>query len=213
LKKLKKYLHIVLAVALATGGGMSAWYFINSNTPTEKVVVTKGKLPSGTIINDSNISTKLVSKSALPPGAITRPEDVLGKTLNIPVLGNEILQKDHVTAGKGSLAARLATVAPGKVAVDLPQETAQGLKGLEVGDKVNVYGEVGVPTGDGKAATKTDKIADNAVVLFAPTNQQDMRPDKSGSIIIACDPSEEPKIAQALESGKKIALFLQQGVK
>ena len=149
MKKLKKYLHIVLAVALATGGGLSAWYFINSNTPTEKVVITQGKLPSGTVIDNSNISTKLVSKSAIPPGAIAKPEEVIGKTLNIPVLGDEILQKDHVVAGKGSLAARLATTAPGRVAVDLPQETAQGLKGLEVGDKVNVYGEVGVPTGDG----------------------------------------------------------------
>jgi len=212
LKKLKKYLHIVLAVALAAGGGLSAWYFINSNTPTEKVVITSGKLSSGTIINSSHISTKLVSKSALPPGAITNPDEVIGKTLNIPVLGSEILQKDHVAEGKGSLAARLATVAPGKVAVDLPQETAQGLKGLEVGDKVNVYGEVGVPTGDGKAATMVEKVASNATVLFAPINQ-DMRPDKSGAIIIACDPAEEQKIAQVLTGGKKISLFLQQGVK
>lgn len=212
MKKIKKYLHIVLAVALATGGGLSAWYFINSNTPTEKVVVTKGKLPSGTIINDSNISTKLVSKSALPPGAITNPNEVIGKTLNIPVLDNEILQKDHVTAGKGSLAARLATVAPGKVAVDLPQETAQGLKGLEVGDRVNVYGEVGVSTGEGKAATMVDKVAANAIVLYVPNNQE-MQPDKTGAIIIACDPSEEQKIAQVLTGGKKVTLFLQQEVK
>lgn len=212
MKKLKKYLHIVLAVALATGGGLSAWYFINSNTPTEKVVVTQGKLPSGTILNSSNISTKLVSKSAIPPGAITNPDEVMGKTLNIPVLGNEILQKDHVTAGKGSLAARLATVAPGKVAVDLPQETAQGLKGLEVGDRVNVYGEVGVSTGEGKAATMVDKVAANAIVLYVPNNQE-MQPDKTGAIIIACDPSEEQRIAQVLTGGKKVTLFLQQEVK
>ncbi|PHJ39963.1 hypothetical protein P378_00135 [Desulforamulus profundi] len=212
MKKLKKYLHIVLAVALAAGAGLSAWYFINSNTPTQKVVITQGKLPSGTILNSSNISTKLVSKSAIPPGAITNPDEVIGKTLNIPVLSNEILQKDHVAAGIGSLAARLASVAPGKVAVDLPQETAQGLKGLEVGDKVNVYGEIGVSTGDGKAATMVEKVASNAIVLFAPTNQ-DMRPDKSGAIIIACDPSEEQKIAQVLTGGKKVTLFLQQEVK
>ncbi|SHF61586.1 Flp pilus assembly protein CpaB [Desulforamulus putei DSM 12395] len=212
MKKIKKYLHIVLAVALATGGGLSAWYFINSNTPTEKVVVTQGKLPSGTILNSSNISTKLVSKSAIPPGAITNPDEVMGKTLNIPVLGNEILQKDHVTAGKGSLAARLATVAPGKVAVDLPQETAQGLKGLEVGDRVNVYGEVGVSTGEGKAATMVDKVAANAIVLYVPNNQE-MQPDKTGAIIIACDPSEEQRIAQVLTGGKKVTLFLQQEVK
>ena len=54
-----------------------------------------------------------------------------------------------------------------------------------------------------------EKVAADATVLFAPTNQE-MRPEKSGSIIIACDPAEEQKIAQVLTGGKKVTLFLQQ---
>lgn len=167
---------------------------------------------SGTVISPAYVGTKLVAKSVLPPDPITKPEDVIGKTLTVTVLNDEILRKEHIIAGKGSLNARLAAVAPGHVAVDLPQESAQGLKGLEIGDKVNVYGEVGVAGPDGKGATAVQRVASNAIILYAPsTSKSDIKEVKNEAIIIACTPQEEQKIAEVLTKGKKVTLFLLQG--
>lgn len=210
--KLKKYLHIILALILAAGGGMAGWWFINSNTPTEKVVVTQGNLAVGTVISPSHVTTKLVAKSVMPPNTITKPEEVVGKTLTMSVLGDEILRKEHIITGKGSLNARLATIAPGRVAVDLPPESAQGLKGLEIGDIVNIYGEVGIAGPDGKGATAVEKVATGSIILYAPrTDKTDsIKSSKNEAIIIACDPNEEQKIADVLTRGKKVSVFLQQ---
>lgn len=211
MKLLKKYTHILLALLLAVGGGWAGYAYIQSNTPSTNIIKINSKLPPGTVITSQHIHTEMVAKSVLPPNAITKPEDAIGKTLTMTVLGEDILRKEHVVAGKGSLVARLATVAPGKVAVDLPQEAAQGLKGLEIGDKVNAYGEIAIATADGKAATTVDKVAVNAIVLYAPLGEEKM--GKSEAIIIACNPQEEKAIAQVLTGGKKISLFLQQGGK
>ncbi len=211
MNKIKKFLHIILALVLAAGGGMAVWWFINSNTPTEKVVVTRGNLAVGTVISPDHIATKLVAKSVMPPNTITKPEEVVGKTLTMSVLGNEILRREHIITGKGSLNARLATIAPGRVAVDLPSESAQGLKGLEIGDIVNIYGEVGVAGPDGKGATAVEKVATGSIILYAPrTDKAEGIKSRNEAIIIACDPSEEKNIADVLTRGKKVSVFLQQ---
>ncbi|WP_238442452.1 SAF domain-containing protein [Desulfofalx alkaliphila] len=205
---LKKYLHIILAIALAVGGATAAWYFIQSQTPTERVVVTKGKYQAGTVLTQHHIGTKLVGKAMLPDGAITSPEDVIGRTLTMSVLDDEVVRADHLIAGQGNLSARLVTVAPGRVAVDLPQDAAAGLRGIEVGDRVNIYGEIGIVTGDGQDATIVDKVAENAIILYAP-NPNDMASGVA-AIIIACEPEEEKIIADVLTRGKRVTLFLQQ---
>ncbi len=211
MRGIKKYLHILLALLLAAGGGGAAYTYIQANTPSVNVVKINAKIPPGTVITGQHIHTQRVAKAILPPDAVTRPEEALGKTLTMTVLGEDILRKEHIVAGKGSLVARLSTVAPGKVAVDLPQEAAQGLIGLEIGDKVNVYGEVALATADGKAATTVDKVAVNATILSAPLGEEKM--GQNQAIILACDPQEEQQIARVLAGGKKVTLFLQQGGK
>jgi Flp pilus assembly protein CpaB len=208
--KLKKYLHILLAIMLAAGAAVAGLSFINANTPTVKVVASTTKIPVGTVINSNHVKTKLVAKSSLPPNTVTKPEEVIGKTTTMTLLNGDILRKEHVIAGKGSLNAKLVTQAPGRVAVDLPKESAQGLIGLETGDRVNIYGETSIIGPDGKAGSQVQKVAGGAMILYAPP--ADIKKDnRSTSIIIACLPEEEANIADVLTRGKRVTLFLQGG--
>ncbi|MCL2766483.1 MAG: SAF domain-containing protein [Peptococcaceae bacterium] len=204
---MKKYLHIIIAVTLAVSAGVFVWVFINLNTPSVNVVITTVKMPVGTVISENHITTRLVAKSVLPAGALTNPADAVGKVLAHAVLDGDILRQEHVATGKGSLVARLIAAAPGRVAVDLPPEAAQGLTGLTMGDTVNVYGEVYVDFGGGQIGAVIQKVADKAVVISAP---QAVAKEKN-AIIIACDPNEEQQIAQVLSHNKKVTLFLLPG--
>lgn len=194
---------------LAVGGAAAGWFFIQSQTPTERVVVTQGKLPVGTVINPQHVTTKLVAKAMLPQGAVTKPEDATGKTLVMPVLGGDILRQEHIVAGQGSLNARLISVAPGRVAVDLPQEAAAGLRGLDMGDKVNLYGEIGVVSDDGSSATAVEMVAKDAIILYAPN--VDNKRSGVDALIVGVLPEEEKRIADVLTRGKRVTVFLQQG--
>ncbi|WP_031516989.1 Flp pilus assembly protein CpaB [Desulfofalx alkaliphila] len=206
MRKIKKILHILIALVLAAGAGFSVWYFLNINNPTVKVVVTRDKLPIGTVVSPNDVTTKLVAKSVMPPNAISDVNDVVGKTVVATVFRDEVLRKEHVATNKGSLQAILETIAPNRVAVDLPPDAARGLKGLSVGDKVNIYGEVAFIASDGNAATQISKVATNAIVLYSP----DRSKNNNEAIIIACTPEEEKQIANVLTMGKNVTVFLQQ---
>ena len=200
---MKKYLHVILAVVLAVAAGLIVSMFISNNTPSVNVVVSTTRLSAGTVLQSNYVTTRMVAKSLLPGDAITDVNAVTGMVLNYPVLEGDVLREEHVTAGRGSLMARLMNTAPGKVAVDLPAETAQGLTGLSVGDEVNVYGEA-VVMYNGEYGTSIEKVADRAQIIYAPGSTG------NGAIIIACTPEEEKSLAYVLSSSKKVTLFLLQ---
>ena len=201
--RLKKYLHVVVAIALALAACISVYFFTSSYTPTVKVVETTSKLTPGRVINSSHITTNLYAPADVPKDAITNEKDVLGKTVVVTALEKQVLRKEHITSKQGSLQTLLASVAPGRVAVDLPSEAGQGLNGLEIGDKVNVYGEIGTVDENGQGYSKIDQVALHATILNVPK-------DDRGAIIIALTPEEEKKVADVLTRGKRVTLFLQQ---
>ena len=201
---MRKYLHVVIAVLLAAASGVLVWLFVNLNTPSVNVVVTTARLPVGAVLNESYFTTRLVAKAILPADAITNPAEVTGKMLSHAVLADEILRREHVAVGGGSLVARLITAAPGKVAVDLPPEAAQGLSGLVMGDLVNVYGEVAVEFSGGQVGSMVQKVAERAVVVAAPP----VGAREKTAIVLACEPEEELQLAQVLSNNKKVTLFL-----
>ncbi|MFZ5651784.1 MAG: RcpC/CpaB family pilus assembly protein, partial [Bacillota bacterium] len=141
-----------------------------------------------------------------------------GKTVvSGTVFEGEVIRRGHTAEDTGSLKAVLNSVAPGREAVDLPVETAPGLKGVAVGDRVNVFTEIAVQVGK-EAATIVDCVAREAVILATPANSVS---DKSnslastmdkGSYIIAVTPEESKKVAEGKVRGKKFSFsFLPKG--
>lgn len=210
----KKFMHIFIAVILALTAGLIVWYYIQANVPTVNVVIAKTRLSVGTTIGPQHVTVIQRPKVAVPMDAITDPKDVLGKTVVMgTVLNEDVIRKQHIDAGKGGLTARLATLAPGRAASDLPVETSSGLTGLNIGDKVNIYSEVGVPSGSG-AAGMVVPVAQEAIILATPDEKGKQSEGQlstsagKGSYIIAVLPEETQKVAEAIVRGKKFSIFL-----
>lgn len=206
---LKRYAHILLGLLLASFAGFLVWYVIEINTPTVPVVKAQAKLPVGTVITSQHITVEKYPQVAVPPDAIQSKAEAIGKTVfEGPVLGGDVIREQHLEANVGSLRAKLNALAPGREAIDLPPGTASGLKGISVGDKVDVYGEVELIM-DQQVVTKTDRVAHGAVVLRVPGTKDIKGPvDFEESFVIAVMPGEAQRVASGIVRGKKFSITL-----
>ncbi|MHB8156818.1 MAG: SAF domain-containing protein [Desulfocucumaceae bacterium] len=204
---LKKIAHILIALILASIAGGIVWYYVKINTPSEKVVVSANKLPVGTVIGAQDVIIKEYPLSVVPKKAIGSVQDVIGKTVvSGMVFPGEVILKEHIASDVGSLKAVLSSLAPGREAIDLPSETAVGLKGVTAGDLVNVFSELAV----GKDITTVECVAREAVIINAPsTSDRDNSLAASApkeSFIIAVTPEEARKVAEGYVRGKRFSL-------
>lgn len=168
MSKIKNISHILLAVLLASAAGGIVWYYVKINTPSVKVVVALDKLSVGTVLGSQNVSLKDYPMTVVPREAETSLQNVLGKTvISGTVFPGEVIRKGHVASDTGSMKAVLNSMAPGREAMDLPAETAAGMKGISVGDRVNVFTELTVQQGK-EPVTMVDCAAKEAIVLSVP---------------------------------------------
>jgi len=96
--------------------------------------------------------------------------------------------------------------------LDLPAETANGLRGIAIGDRVNVFSEIAVPMGK-EAATMVDCVAKEAVIIRVPPAS--VGKDNSlaaagvkGAYVIAVTPEEAKKVSEGIVRGKKFSISL-----
>ncbi|KJR99718.1 MAG: hypothetical protein VR68_08255 [Peptococcaceae bacterium BRH_c4a] len=213
MSSLKKIAHILIAVLLASMAGGMVWHYVKINTPSEKVAVAAVKLPIGAVIAPEHVVLKDYPASVLPEDAEKSLQDLLGKTVvSGTIFKGEIMRRGHTASDLGSLKAVLNSVAPGREAMDLPAETANGLKGVAVGDRVNVFSEISVQIGK-DAASMVDCVAKEAVIVRVPPASSEK--DNSlgaatvkGAYIIAVTPEEAKKVAEGIVRGKKFSISL-----
>lgn len=212
MSKLKKISHILIAIIMAIIAGVIVWYYVDINTPSQKVVVTQGKYPIGTVIGPEHVALKDYPASVIPKDAEKSLQNVLGKTVvSGTIFQGEVLRQGHIASDLGSLKAVLNSVAPGREAIDLPAETANGLKGLAVGDRVNVFSEIAVQVGKDAAST-VDCVAKEAIIVRVPASSgkdNSMAAASSkGAYIIAVTPEEAKKVSEGIVRGKKFSISL-----
>jgi len=218
MSRLKKISHILVAVLLASVAGGIVWYYVKINTPSVKAVAAAAKLPIGTVIGLQHVALKDFPESVMPKDAERSIQNVIGKTVvSGTVFEGEIIRRGHIAEDTGSLKSVLNSVAPGREAVDLPVETAPGLKGVAVGDRVNVFTEIAVQIGK-EPVTMVDCVAREAVILATPFTTVSEKPNSlvsatdKGSYIVAVTPDESKKVAEGKVRGKKFSFsFLPKG--
>lgn len=216
MSKIKNISHILLAVLLASAAGGIVWYYVKINTPSVKVVVALDKLSVGTVLGTQNVSLKDYPMTVVPREAETSLQNVLGKTvISGTVFPGEVIRKGHVASDTGSMKAVLNSMAPGREAMDLPAETAAGMKGISVGDRVNVFTELTVQQGK-EPVTMVDCAAKEAIVLSVPAavsggnTLAGTSPAAKGAYVIAITPEQAKKVADGIVRGKKFSLSLLQ---
>jgi|GEM_PF-1911953 len=125
---------------------------------TVTVLVTATEIPAGKVIDYGDVTSAAVQRTAVPAGAVTSTDEVIGKTAIAPIAKNSTLTGTMLTgAGSETLA---AVVEPAHVAITISVNQQSGLAGLiHQGDSVDVYS-----TANGDAGT-AKLIAGNCSVL------------------------------------------------
>jgi pilus assembly protein CpaB len=139
--------------------------------PMTQVMVATRNLPVGTLISDLDV--KVGSwPGPLPPQAITKKEDVVGRGVIANVYEGEPIL-DSRLAPKGAGAGLAATIPPGMRAVAVRVNEVVGVAGFAVpGMRVDVL-VMGQPPGGGAGAgTITRTLLQNIEVLSAGQNIQ-----------------------------------------
>lgn len=95
----------ILVSTLTSGSSASA-----DDSLSVEVAMAKASLPAMTVINLDNIIKETVSRDDLPKGQLSRPAQVIGRVLAVPVVEGQILTNScFVTKGTG---AQLAAALP-----------------------------------------------------------------------------------------------------
>ncbi|MFZ5643890.1 MAG: flagella basal body P-ring formation protein FlgA [Bacillota bacterium] len=208
MSKLKNISHILVAIILASVAGACVWYYVKINTPSVKVVVATGKLPVGTVISPEQVAEKDFPLTALPDEYLSSVDGAIGKTvISGMVFAGDVIRNGHISSDTGSLKAVLNSFAPGREAIDLPSETASGLRGVTAGDRVNVYTEITAA----KDVTVVECVARESIVLKVPSVSSSKdnslaAATSKGAYIIAVSPEEAKKVAEGNVRGKKFSL-------
>ena len=87
---------LLVAVVVAIGSGVGVFSLLrNAQTsaggPTTMVVVAAGDLADGRLLTAQDVRLSPVPKAAVPEGAFTAPDSVIGRVTRIPVLAGEPL--------------------------------------------------------------------------------------------------------------------------
>jgi pilus assembly protein CpaB len=90
---------LILGIVLAIGAGATT-FFYTSNAKTEtapvvetqNVIVAAREIPAKTTLTQADIKTQAINKDAVPPTALTKSEEVIGKvTLQVISVGEPLL--------------------------------------------------------------------------------------------------------------------------
>jgi pilus assembly protein CpaB len=203
---------LVLLLALAAGGGLAygTYNYMQSmqvkteSLPTRPVVVAAADLELGAEIRPDDIRIVQWPQNALPMGAFSSPEEIIGRGLVMPVIQNEPILPMKL-AGKDAGSGLPVVIPEGKRAVSVRVNEVIGVAGYVLpGTKVDVLATAS-PT-DKREDTTTKLVLSNVQVLAAGTKiEQDGEQGKPMSVNVVTllvTPEESEKLTLGATEGK-----------
>jgi len=203
---------IVLLLALTAGGGLALGtynYMQNApaktvTLPTQDVIVAAMDLDVGAELGRDEIHTIKWPANAVPAGFFSKPEDVIGRGLILPVIQNEPILPNKL-ASKDAGAGLPPAIPPGLRAVSVRVNEVIGVAGYVLpGTRVDVVATVS-PT-DQKQDMTSKVILTNVQVLAAGTkierDAHDNKPMPVSVVTLLVDPEEAERLTLASTEGK-----------
>ncbi len=173
-------LHRRSLAALTAAGAVLAAFQATSPPPPRTVVVWTASrdLPSGTVLEQSDLATADLSPGTVPAHAIGEADEVVGHTLASPMSRGEVVTTTRtVTSG-------LLRGYPGATAVPLRVTDAALVDLLQVGDRVSFV----VADPDGRASPRL-LLEDVPVVAIPRVGDSALDSGTPGRLVIAAVPS------------------------
>ena len=202
----------VLALAILAGGGLAygTYNFMQNqpvktvNTPTQAVVVAAADLQLGSELKKEDVTVVQFPAGKTPEGTFSRPEEVLGRGLIVPIVKNEPILKAKLAskeAGSG-----LPPVIPeGMRAVSVRVNEVVGVAGYVLpGNRVDVVATAS-PT-EQHADTTSKVVLSNVQVLTAGTRMEQQgdqsKPVQVTVVTLLVYPEQAERLALASTEGK-----------
>jgi pilus assembly protein CpaB len=202
----------VLAIAVLAGGGLAygTYNFMNNqpvqtaNAPTQDVVVAALDLQLGAEVKKEDLAVVKFPAGKTPDGFFSKPEEVIGRGLIVPIVKNEPVLKAKLAskeAGSG-----LPPVIPeGMRAVSVRVNEVVGVAGYVLpGNRVDVVATAS-PT-DSRADTTSKVVLSNVQVLTAGTrmeqNGDQSKPVQVTVVTLLVFPEQAERLALASTEGK-----------
>ena len=203
---------LVLLLALAAGGGLAygTYNYMQSmqvrteSLPTRPVVVAAADLELGAELRPDDLRVVEWPQNAVPMGAFSSPEEIVGRGLVMPVIQNEPILPMKL-AGKDAGSGLPVVIPEGKRAVSVRVNEVIGVAGYVLpGTKVDVLATAS-PT-DKREDTTTKLVLSNVQVLAAGTKiEQDGEQGKPMSVNVVTllvTPEESEKLTLGATEGK-----------
>lgn len=203
---------LVLLLALAAGGGLAfgTYNYMQSmqvrteSLPTRPVVVAAADLELGAELRPDDLRVVEWPQNALPMGAFSSAEEIVGRGLVMPVIQNEPILPMKL-AGKDAGSGLPVVIPEGKRAVSVRVNEVIGVAGYVLpGTKVDVLATAS-PT-DKREDTTTKLVLSNVQVLAAGTKiEQDGEQGKPMSVNVVTllvTPEESEKLTLGATEGK-----------
>lgn len=203
---------LVLLLALAAGGGLAygTYNYMQSmqvrteSLPTRPVVVAAADLELGAELRPDDLRVVEWPQNALPMGAFSSPEEIVGRGLVMPVIQNEPILPMKL-AGKDAGSGLPVVIPEGKRAVSVRVNEVIGVAGYVLpGTKVDVLATAS-PT-DKREDTTTKLVLSNVQVLAAGTKiEQDGeqgKPMAVNVVTLLVTPEESEKLTLGATEGK-----------
>lgn len=200
---IKKNIFLIISIVFAATAGLLVYVFVNASAPNIPVVVAAKNLAVGTEISITDVTVKNLPQSAVPSTSFKNPGKLIGQTITVgPVVNGDIIRGEHLSTAS-SLMATLRTMAPeGWAALELPANSGLGLSGLRRGDKVNLFGEVGIASG-----SIVDTLVEGAIILNTPNKENETK-----NYVVAVPPEYAKVIAEKNVRNRPVVIVLPERV-
>jgi pilus assembly protein CpaB len=202
----------VLALAILAGGGLAygTYNFVNNQpaqsvqTPTQPVVVAAADLQLGSELKKEDLVTLNFPVGQTPAGSFSKPSDVIGRGLIVPVVKNEPILSAKL-ASKEAGAGLPPVIPEGMRAVSVRVNEVIGVAGYVLpGTRVDVVATAS--PNDTRADTTSKLILSNVQVLTAGTrmeqDQEKGKPMQVTVVTLLVNPEQSERLALASTEGK-----------
>jgi pilus assembly protein CpaB len=204
---------LVLALALAAGGVLAygTYTYVGDGPtaetvtmPTTKVVVAATDMGMGDEIEKSDVRIIEWPKNAVPQNVISNPDEVVGRSLLMPVIQNEPFLPMKLASKEGGSGLGVV-IPPGLRAVSVRVNEVIGVAGYVVpGTRVDVLATVS-PTQDQRDMTSKVILTDVQVLAAGTKIEQDIEskePIPVNVVTLLVNPDEAERLTLAASEGK-----------
>jgi pilus assembly protein CpaB len=202
----------VLAIAVLAGGGLAygTYNFVNNQpaqtiqAPTQPVVVAAADLQLGSELKKEDLVTINFPVGQTPEGSFSRPADIIGRGLIVPVVKNEPILSAKL-ASKEAGAGLPPVIPEGMRAVSVRVNEVIGVAGYVLpGTRVDVVATAS--PNESRADTTSKLILSNVQVLTAGTrmeqDQEKGKPMQVTVVTLLVNPEQSERLALASTEGK-----------